>query len=516
MRSIRSANTFCQSLYSTSVTFHEPVKVTKAKEYRTENNVIYYEDPDNFGTLSRNFNRDHVALKDEGDIEEEKHTKVNPLPNQKLTIKQYSDIIKQYLKHKRLKEALNVLEVRMLQEDKVKPENYIYNILIGACADVGYTKKAFKLFNEMKKRALKPTGDTYTCLFEACCNSPWPNDGLIKAKHLRELMAEKGIEPNLTNYNVMIKAFGRCGDLPTAFQIVDEMMAKKIKIRVHTFNHLLQACISDKENGLRHALIVWRKMLKMREKPNIYSFNLMLKCVKDCNMGSKDDILEMLGIIQEQIVLSGGQHKMIQIESKKTLIEPTKKETTEKTESLIHKTLELQNTVNKSTVNNNKEIKQDNMNESAGAKTNEITVAENFSMQIVERLKPPEKFPRTVPNLLSKHLQMQEVLSVKEVKTVQDKFAIVGGQEDFLKEMEEYSVKPDAKTFIQMVPLLEDTREAENKLLDTIKKLDVKVNIDFYNSLIKKRCFRLDYDGAFVSFFLKKYLYYFLTKLSPY
>ncbi|KPJ12301.1 Pentatricopeptide repeat-containing protein 1 [Papilio machaon] len=464
---------------------------------KTEANLKFIEDPDTFGTLSTKFkSTSNDVLEDEGDIKEQEFLEKVPLPSQKLTIKQYADLIKQYIKHKRLKEAIDILEVRMLKEDRVKPENYIYNILIGACADVGYTKKAFKLFNDMKRRALKPTGDTYTCLFEACINSPWPLDGLKNAKHLRELMIEKGVEPNITNYNVMIKAFGRCGDLPMAFKIVDEMMSKKIKIRVHTFNHLLHACINDKEHGLRHALLVWRKMLSMREKPNVYTFNLMLKCVKDCNLGSKDDIKTLIEAIQEQVMIDLSRVNRIQIESNKNVkcIENSILENQKIEKNSIAQTCD-------ESIDNHEEVDSEDQNfVPSGGTSKEITILKNQNSitLLPKEYNKTQSEKRTVPNLLSKFLQLNQVLSLQEVETLQEKFAIVGGQEDFLKEMEALSVKPDVKTFTQMLPLIDESRECEIQIIEKMKSLNVKPDIDFYNMLIKKRCLRMDYDGAFL------------------
>ncbi|CAH2237889.1 jg16692 [Pararge aegeria aegeria] len=359
----------------------------------------------------------------------------------------------------------------------------------------------------MKKRALQPTGDTYTCLFEACINSPWPADGLKMATHLRNHMIEKGIEPNLTNYNVMIKAFGRCSDIPTAFKIVDEMISKKIKIRVHTFNHLIQACISDKDYGLKHALIVWRKMLKMRERPNVYSFNLMLKCVKDCNLGSREDLLEIVSLIQKHMALLQIKAKVLQ--DSKTSLPLHIQHNNDHKNLNNNQTLKLDcasNKIAEETLDFGNQILEDvkiNTNKTQTQTTDLVLINQNnTSLELIENYKRPEQHveKRTAPNLLSKFVQIDKILGVQEVHTPKDKFAIIGGQEDFLKEMEVNSVKPDIKTLTQMLPLIEDTLEAENKLLETMQILNIKSDIDFYNALIKKRCFRQDYDSAFVSY----------------
>lgn len=483
LRILKNTNIILHSVKCTSTKVSEKLLSnlqTAPKEFRTESNLIYHEDPDTFGSLTRKvINKD--AIEDEDDLKEEEFQQNVPLPSQKLTIKQYADLIKQFIQHKRLKEAIDVLEVRMLTQDRVKPENYIYNILIGACADVGYTKKAFKLFNDMKRRGLKPTGDTYTCLFTACVNSPWVTDGLKRAHGLRELMIEKAIEPNLTNYNAMIKAFGRCGDLSTAFSLVDEMMSKKIKIRVHTFNHLLQACISDKNHGLRHALIVWRKMLKLKEKPNIFSFNLMLKCVKDCNLGSLEDMQDLISTVQNTILI-GGQEKALLIGRKSIELPLPRKTDEDKKEAL--------------------ESKQSDKNLLERTELIIDNRSDQVKLEVVERntLTNPSVEKRA-PNLLSKTPNMEEVMSLQLVHEVQDKFAMVGGFEDFLKEMATYSVKPDIKTFTQMLMVLDENKDAEIKLIEAMKMFKVKADIGFYNMLIKKRCLRSDYQGAKVSTF---------------
>jgi len=75
------------------------------------------------------------------------------------------------------------------------------------------------------------------------------------------------------HYSYLLLAFGRTGDILTAFSLVDEMLTKKYKLKDETFNFLLQACISDKEAGFRHALLV--SLYKYMYCSNIFSREML-------------------------------------------------------------------------------------------------------------------------------------------------------------------------------------------------------------------------------------------------
>lgn len=57
----------------------------------------------------------------------------------------------------------------------------------------------------MKKRGVRPNGGTYTSLFNACANCPFPGYGLQQAKHLKAFMDEKPIFIRPITYHAMIK-----------------------------------------------------------------------------------------------------------------------------------------------------------------------------------------------------------------------------------------------------------------------------------------------------------------------
>lgn len=394
--------------------------------------VAAQSDPEIFGTQTPNVKFPDKF--DEDDLKEEEFLENPPSRSQKLSTKQYADMIKEHLRNHSLKEAIDVLEVRMLKEDRVKPENYIFNLLIGGCARAGYTQKAFQLFTKMKQRDLKVTGGTYTSLFNACSNTPYLSDGLNKAIRLREIMLEKGYEPNASNYNSMIKAFGRCGDPKTGFLLIDEMIGKNMEVRVDSFNFLLQACVSDKEYGFRHALLVWHKMFQKRLTPDLYSFNLLLKCVRESGLGDLQSLEEVLTKI-------------------------LRPKTENKTKMLLEgeKQIDLSN---------------------------------------LPSVQKEEISQETSPNLISINPHLGTLVSLSEVKKPEDRLLLIGGASGFLKEMELAKITPDIKTFTQLLEVIPSTVASEKQLIATIRKIGIKCDIDFFNILIKKRSMRYDYESA--------------------
>ena len=349
-----------------------------------------------------------------------------------------AEMIKDHLHHKRIKEALDVLDVKMIEQDRVKPENYIYNLLIDGCAKVGYSAKAFNLFTKMRQRGLKVTGATYTSLFNACATTPYPQDGLNKANRLRQIMIEKSFEPNATNYNAMIKAFGRCNDVKTAFLLVDEMTEKKLAISVETFNFLLQACASDKEFGFRHALLVWHKMYQRRMKPDIYSFNLLLRCVRDTELGDVETMEEVL----------------------RTIL-----------------------------------LKSESIDEQIKLEAHSTTPTDNPAVQLVKSTKP-EEVDDPKPNLLARRPHLGNLISLSEVKKPEDRLLLLGGFLGFLNTMKQLEVKPDLKTYTELIEVIPSSKAAENRLMSQLWKDEIKCDVDFFNILMKKRSMRFDYEGA--------------------
>ena len=198
------------------------------------------------------------------------------------------------LRRRDLRGALNLLDVDMKRE-YVKPNERHFRLLIHACGKEGYHSRAFSLYRSYRRLHFRTNYGVLADLFNACTNSPFPEKALEDARVLRKSLVEQNLVLPEVTYNNMIKAFGRCGDLETAFSIVDEMARNGTPIKADTFHHLLHGCISDRESGFRHAILAWRKLLEMKRKggvsPEVFLGQICKVCASFILLGSNSYLL---------------------------------------------------------------------------------------------------------------------------------------------------------------------------------------------------------------------------------
>ena len=73
-----------------------------------------------------------------------------------------------------------------------------------------------------------------------------------------------------------------------------ERRSKLVRPDADTFCFLLQACVTDTKNGFRNALITWDKMRRMKIRPKIYAYNLLLRATRECGVSIPEDIQEQV------------------------------------------------------------------------------------------------------------------------------------------------------------------------------------------------------------------------------
>ncbi|KAJ8318458.1 hypothetical protein KUTeg_003549 [Tegillarca granosa] len=377
----------------------------------------------------------------------------------------------------KVSEAISLLEDQMLVEDRVKPSAHEFTLVIGICGRVGYTSKAFSLFNKMKKMALQPEDPTYTALFNACANSPLKGDGLKRAENLRELMAIKGYTPNLVTYKAMMKAFAYCGDMKTAFLIADEA-SRKFRLDEEFFCHLLFSAVSDKEAGFRHAIQIWRMMRKKGIRPNIYHYNLLLRAVGKCGIGDQDflkDLIPTAETTDTSLQITSGESV-----DKTSHMTPSKGIDTSSQTKLLSDKKDTSSTSVVSFEESNLEWWQYDIK----------TCKPKINVQLAYL---PQKLAVNIPDILNPKEKYTQVASLKEIKTREDRMMLLGGMGGYLKRMKADDVIANILTYNQLLEVIPNTEEAEQELFDSMKIANVKPDIDIFNLLILRRFLRKDY-----------------------
>ncbi|XP_060696335.1 pentatricopeptide repeat-containing protein 1, mitochondrial [Hemiscyllium ocellatum] len=470
---------------------------------------------------SRRFFRKHsLELQDSryGDTEDQseeeiERPEVRRKPGRRNTTYWYFLQCKKLIKEDKLAEALHMFETQMMKEERLFPEEYNYTVLIGGCGRVGYLKKAFQLYNDMKKRAVTPSGATYTALFNACAETPWKETGLQFATKLREELSSKNISLNLIAYHAMLKAFAVCSDLTACFDVLREIVHSGHKMNVETFSILMIGCIKDTENGFRYLLQIWREMLKLGVKPDVKSYNLLLRATRDCGLGdpavasrllladdgevwqlkqhqrvrrvkgqkearsSKNTTTMVVGLLEEQLLGKASDQP--------TTCRVSEPEAEQSGETLP-KLMEAQNLLS----NNGQEKEL----VSQGVPILELVPRS----QIFAVDSDSSKLPETahLPNLLDVQVNKKNLVSLGTVATPPDRLALIGCLNGFLNKMKEDNAPPDIKTFTLLAEVVEPNSQFESSLVAFMEEYGVRPDISFYNTLIRRKSKLGDLEGA--------------------
>uniref|UniRef100_A0A8C2N0L2 Pentatricopeptide repeat domain 1 n=1 Tax=Cricetulus griseus TaxID=10029 RepID=A0A8C2N0L2_CRIGR len=456
------------------------------------------DDEESFGTLSdkyssrRLFHKStaqlyNLQLKEQGDEEEELEPK--RWQGRKNTPYWYFFQCKHLIKEGKLAEALDLFERQMLKEERLQPLECNYTVLIGGCGRVGYLKKAFRLYNDMKKRDLEPSDATYTALFNVCAESPWKDSALQSALKLRQQLQAKNLQLNLKTYHALLKMAAKCADLRMCLDIFKEIIHKGHAVTEETFCFLLMGCIQDKKAGFRQAVQVWRQMLSLGIKPTQHGYNLLLGAARDCGLGDPEVASRLLLKPQGETILlqppagrpqtgrkvqarakEGVSFRHVEALERQLFLEPSQE---------LEGPPDFPETV--VTRRSQPEVE-------TKAEPGHIVAHTQLA------LKPPPS--ELEVNILSLETLSPTVVSFGTVATPADRLALMGGLEGFLGKMAEHGLQPDIKTLTLLAEVVEPGSPSESSLLTILDKYEVEADVTFFNTLIRKKSKVGDLEGA--------------------
>lgn len=105
----------------------------------------------------------------------------------------------------------------------------------------------------------------------------------------------------------------------------------------------------------------------------------------------------------------------------------------------------------------------------------------------------------SIPDLLDPQLAVDNSVELRLPESASDRLTMLGGVSGMLARMDHDRAKPDVKTFSLLLDVMPLSPDDETDLLSAMDFYDIQADVDFYNMLIRKRNFRRDLAGAYVS-----------------
>ncbi|XP_050961342.1 pentatricopeptide repeat-containing protein 1, mitochondrial [Labeo rohita] len=424
----------------------------------------------------------------DADEKDEQLVKFKSKTGRKNTTYWYFLQCKRLIKEDKLAEALVLFEADMLKGERLEPEEYNYTVLIGGCGRVGYLKKAFQLYSNMKKRGIEPSDATYTALFNACAESPWKQSGLEHALKLKQELLKRNIPLSAITQHALLKTVALAGDLKSCFQILREMLQNGQPITQETFHYLLMSCVKDKQHGFRLALQVWHQMLRIGIKPDTQNYNILLRVARDCGIGDPGlaSALLLKRTEEETLKLTSGKKTRRTKVKEETSCQPLDMDAFEN-ELFVDAHTQNQEQVKETDFPLPKE--EDQCRIDASIKETQILPVSPGSLMCQSQ-------SSHLPNLLDPSTCHTGVVALGPVKSASDRLALIGNLEGFLEKMSKDGVEPSIKTITLLADVMEAGSQSVQSLINAAKKSSVMLDETFFNIMIRRVAKAGDLDGA--------------------
>ena len=227
---------------------------------------------------------------------------------------------------------------------------------------------------------------------------------------------------------------------------------------------------------------VWRLMLDLGMKPDLPLYNLLLRCVRDCGVGAKDEFQSVINQFLSQVCLPQitSHNDSSKIDVAPVIEKVYSSEETVISEHVFPPEIDLSNSLH---VEDNVDF---NANPNVSCE-NTSTTHTHLTAQYCAAVKH---------GFLSPSCDMTTNITLSDFSIKENRLMLFGGVDGFLEKMKKDGTVPNVITFCQLISVAMPTVEAENEVLGKMSSCAVKPDIDLVNTLIHKRCLRSDFAAA--------------------
>merc|ERR1719161_1483857 len=159
---------------------------------------------------------------------------------------------------------------RDMCQKNVAPDLVTYSTVIKGYCVKGDLEPAMQLFTLMRRRGIKPDAILFNSILDGCAHKQM----LTLTEQVLADMEEEGVSPSNFTLSILVKLYGRCGEIEQAFP---KKYGFELNIQVYTC--LMSACISNKE--LSKAVQVLEQMKMAGCTPDGKTYQTILNgCLK--------------------------------------------------------------------------------------------------------------------------------------------------------------------------------------------------------------------------------------------
>lgn len=144
---------------------------------------------------------------------------------------------------------------RDMAMEGVMPDLITYSTLIkGHCLN-GNLQEGLQLLGLMQRRGIAPDVILFNSILDGCAHKQMRS---LTETVLRDMEAA-GVVPSNHTLSILVKLYGRCGDIPAALDVVESYPKKfNFSVNAQVFTCLMSACIANHEH--EKALVVYDNM----------------------------------------------------------------------------------------------------------------------------------------------------------------------------------------------------------------------------------------------------------------
>ncbi|XP_009106148.1 pentatricopeptide repeat-containing protein At1g74900, mitochondrial [Brassica rapa] len=150
-----------------------------------------------------------------------------------------------------------------------------YNVIVNGWCLIKRTPKALEVLKEMVERGITPNLTTYNTMLKGFFRSGQVRQGWEFFLEMKKRNCGIGIGIDVVTYTTVVHGLGVAGEVKRAKKVFDEMIREGVLPSVATHNALIQ--VLCKKDTVENAVSVFEEMVRKGYEPNVTTYNVLIR-----------------------------------------------------------------------------------------------------------------------------------------------------------------------------------------------------------------------------------------------